>query len=636
MKKKIFMLLAVMLLIGVNAMAQSGNSDSLKGDVNGDGIVDIADINAIINIMAQNGGVVGADFFYIGTTRPTIENYRKLSGGVSTYKSLDDVADVSVSIAAGQTLYMLCPEKWVYKKYIEMTDKNGNPIKFSNEPDTSIEGYVIYKTEVLTDATDVSLIEADYLQISSSTINMMLGYGGAVRIVAGSGRYHVKSSNEDIVTADISLLKDSTFIVQLTTVNIGEATISLTDEVTNITEDIQVVIQNEPDKIEGKYVDLGLTSGTLWATCNVGAEAPEEYGGYFSWGETWEKSLYTISNYWLFSAGNTTDLNDEQDVACVKLGEGWRMPTMEELEELLSCSWSWEKHNGVQGARITGPNGNAIFLPAGTFKENSNSPVEGTYGSYWGRTHANTVMSVYGQLTPCGAELVFGTADYKESFTISDFYFEMGPTGYCHCGRSVRPVYDKTYKPNIPEEDKNNYTSRIVNPNYDNNNYYGWDGTPLSGANPDNNAEHYNKDYDTYQTISNLPKGIYRVGVQGFYRKGNPWNDYSLWNDGDTQNNNALLYATSSVVSVSTPLVQPSSAATMENLVEGTIEVDSGKYIPNDMISTGTWFKNGFYHNYLDIKVGDDGILVIGIKKNKTIDQDWTIIDNWTLFRIGD
>ena len=109
-----------------------------------------------------------------------------------------------------------------------------------------------------------------------------------------------------------------------------------------------------------------------------------------------------------------------------------------------------------------------------------------------------------------------------------------------------------------------------------------------------------------------------------------------MWNDGDTQNNNALLYATSSVVSVSTPLVQPSSAATMENLVEGTIEVDSGKYIPNDMISAGTWFKNGFYHNYLDIKVGDDGILVIGIKKNKTIDQDWTIIDNWTLSRIGD
>lgn len=626
MKKNLFLLLVAVLLMSTRVFAQS--TENWDGDVNKDGRVDVADIVAVIDLM-QIG-----QFFYLGTTQPTADNYMTLPGVVASYTSINEAIGATAFVKAGETLYMLCPVGWINGKIVEVKDGNGNNIKFLEDVDAvSIQGHVIYRTSVWNNSTDVSFInkEIEDLQLSSSVIRLMTGYGGAVRIVSGNGIYQVESNNEDVATASITQMKDSSYVVLITAVKAGEATLSVVDNVTKKSETILVTVDDEPEYIDGKYVDMGLPSGTLWATCNVGADAPEEYGMYVSWGETEEKSYYSQSDYWLFEAGNTIDLNDGQDLACVKLEKGWRMPTMEELKELLTCTWSWEKYNGVQGARVIGPNGNSIFLPAASFKDNSSAPIEGTYGSYWGRTHANTVSS-----TPCGAELVFGTADYKTEFSITNFYFEMGPTGWCYCGRSVRPVYDATYDPDLPHKDEDDYTSYIVNPGYNNGNYNGWEGTPLSGYNSPNNAEHYNRSYDTYQTISGLPKGTYRLGVQGFYRKGTYSNDYSLWTSGDTGGINALLYATSSVASVSTPLVRASSAALKESLSSGSVVVGDNLYIPDDMKSAAAWFAADYYHNYLDVKVGDDGVLVIGIKKDQTEERDWTIIDNWTLFRIGE
>lgn len=622
MKKKFSMFLAAMLFGLVSIHAQSVKS--VSGDMNADGVVDVADIVAVIDIMQKRA------FFYMGTVCPTADNYMSLPGVITSFISFDDASGTTISVPAGETLYMMCPSEWLNGKSVVLKDGNGNVINFLKDIDTeSVQGYAIYKTDAWDSASEVSLVEANTLLLSSTTIKLMTGFGGAVRIVAGSGNYDVKSSNEDIATASIAQLKDSTYAVYISAVNAGEATISITDNVSNVTETVFVAIQDDPEQIQGDYVDMGLPSGTLWATCNIGSDTPEGEGWHVSWGEIEEKTYYSWSNYYLFDAGNTTDLNDGQDVACVKLGKGWRMPTMAELEELLTCSWSWEKYNDVQGARVTGPNGKSIFLPAVAFKDDYyGRPAEGTYGSYWGRTHASPTG-------PCGAELVFGTADYKTGFSLSNFYFEMGPTGWCMCGRSVRPVYDATYNPNIPQNKENDYTSYIANANYNNNNYSGWDGTSLSGYGSANNAEHYNRNYDTYQTISGLPKGTYRVGVQGFYRKGNYDDDYSFWTSGDTDGN-AMLYATSSIASVSTPLARVSSAALTESLGDRSAVVGNNMYIPDDMNSAGAWFAAGYYQNYLSVKVDDDGILVIGIKKDTLVDRDWTIIDNWTLFRIGE
>ena len=129
-----------------------------------------------------------------------------------------------------------------------------------------------------------------------------------------------------------------------------------------------------------EYVDLGLPSGIKWATCNVGANSPEEYGDGYAWGETeeiedwetykwWNDSDRSITKYctdsYFGTVDNKTVLDPEDDVAHVKWGGDWRMPTTEEQEELINnCTWERTALKGVNGYKVTGPNGNSIFLPA--------------------------------------------------------------------------------------------------------------------------------------------------------------------------------------------------------------------------------------------------------------------------------
>jgi hypothetical protein len=141
------------------------------------------------------------------------------------------------------------------------------------------------------------------------------------------------------------------------------------------------------------YVDLGLPSGLLWATCNVGANAPEEYGDYFAWGETTPKDTYNWSTY-QYGDGDTftkytgsdglTTLLPEDDAATANWGSGWRMPTEEEWEELLdNTTVTWTTQNGVNGRLFTATNGNSLFLPAAGYRSNSNLYDAGSDGSYW-------------------------------------------------------------------------------------------------------------------------------------------------------------------------------------------------------------------------------------------------------------
>lgn len=133
----------------------------------------------------------------------------------------------------------------------------------------------------------------------------------------------------------------------------------------------------DPSKKE--FVDLGLPSGTLWATCNIGATKPEEFGNYFAWGEVAPKFYYANLTYkWWYddtytkysNSGDTIELSD--DVAYVNWGGDWRMPTKAELEEL--CEYTiWKDHsiNGVEGYQLTSKmNGNTIFFPESGYKSN--------------------------------------------------------------------------------------------------------------------------------------------------------------------------------------------------------------------------------------------------------------------------
>jgi len=201
-----------------------------------------------------------------------------------------------------------------------------------------------------------------------------------------------------------------------------------------------------------KYVDLGLPSGLKWATCNIGATKPEEYGDYYAWGETKTKAAYEWSNYkwmqqgksewkyitkytiadsWIegiwyngmkFIGDGKSVLEPGDDVATAKLGSPWRMPTIANIRELIyNCTWEWTEVNGVKGCKGTGPNGKSIFLPAAGFRTGSKLLDKGNSGSFW-----SSELSAY------------SSSAYNFEFLVNE-----SPT-MPHCirmlGFSVRPV----------------------------------------------------------------------------------------------------------------------------------------------------------------------------------------------------
>lgn len=170
-----------------------------------------------------------------------------------------------------------------------------------------------------------------------------------------------------------------------------------------------------------QYVDLGLS--VKWATMNIGATSPEDYGNYYAWGETSPKSRYNSSNYYYSSNLATLPLN--KDAANVNWGGDWRMPTKEEQDELLNeCTWTLTTQNGVKGCKVTSKkNGNSIFLPAGGYKSNTSPTYAGLDGYYWSNySDAPQIFSYY----------LF--------FSLSNNAIADTRVGFCYVGNSIRPV----------------------------------------------------------------------------------------------------------------------------------------------------------------------------------------------------
>ena len=253
-------------------------------------------------------------------------------------------------------------------------------------------------------------------------------------------------------------------------IGLGKCTITCTaNDGSGISASCTVTVTNDHSgTINGRdYVDLGLPTGTLWATCNVGATSPESYGDYFAWGETvpygqedtnnamnyayagtYKKTCYDWSTYkWCNGSYNTmtkyctqssygyngftdnkTELDLEDDAAYVNWGPAWRMPSKAQYEELTNSNYTtttWTTQNGVKGWLITskreGYTDNSIFLPAAGGRDGGSLYDAGSYGDYWSRTLSESY--------PYGAwYLYFDSSDINAS-----------DCSRCS-GQSVRPV----------------------------------------------------------------------------------------------------------------------------------------------------------------------------------------------------
>ncbi len=134
-----------------------------------------------------------------------------------------------------------------------------------------------------------------------------------------------------------------------------------------------------------EWVDLGLT--VKWATCNVGADSPEEYGDYFAWGEVLPKEEYTQANSVTYGDSTISDIsgNPQYDAATANWGGAWRMPTYKEIKEMyVYCTIEWTVQNGVAGQLFTSKKtGKSIFFPAAGYIDSTELFFPASYGRYW-------------------------------------------------------------------------------------------------------------------------------------------------------------------------------------------------------------------------------------------------------------
>ncbi len=265
-----------------------------------------------------------------------------------------------------------------------------------------------------------------------------------ILLLAAFGMYCSAFAQQEILVGDMN--RDGKISIEDVSV--------LTDDLLNNRESSFFFDSNKfiyKDGEEHEWVDLGLPSGTLWATCNVGAGSPEEYGDYFAWGEvrpkadndySWssyslcKSSSYTLTKYCSLSnygfCGFTdalTELESADDAATFNWGSEWQMPSKAQIEELLNSNntnTEWTTVNGVKGRKITSRKypSKSIFLPAGGYRNSDGLKSAGFYGSYWSCSLNTT-----------------NTSNPSNAFILNFTSSSIGrSSNYRYCGRSVRPV----------------------------------------------------------------------------------------------------------------------------------------------------------------------------------------------------
>ena len=417
--------LSILMLLLAMAFPFGAKAATQTGDVNGDGKVSIADVTTLINYLLTHewpatqvdeyvdlglgSGTLWAwattAFVYYENGSLHFSKYNTDSqyGEIDNKTELDPEDDAAYvnwgsnwripSVAQIDELLNQCTWQWTELNGVKgrlLTGPNGNTLflpaagQRSGANISSVGTNGIYWTRELyyASANNYRPMNAFRLYFSSGIKqkgNASRNYGYPVRPVYVPG----EEPTSDYEPGDCNF----------------DGSVTIKD----VTALINYLLSNEwPDPTPAEeYIDLGLPNGTLWARCNVGANQPEGYGGYFAWGETEPKDDYTGGTYkWAYTEDgkmyytkyNTnstngavdkkTELDPEDDAATVNMGPEWRMPTRDEITELVeNCTWEWTQLNGVNGYQVTGPNGNSIFLPAAGESAKYSIGVKGYYWS---------------------------------------------------------------------------------------------------------------------------------------------------------------------------------------------------------------------------------------------------------------
>lgn len=384
-----------LLLFAAASLATAVRAQQFNGDMNHNDVLDVDDVTMLI------GGYLTGEAEVVG---PEVNHFHVDNSLVAGtwYRSKTDKlvlnTDGTTDYGSGYTYRFLPSQGCILflnavrtpVDYIKVVYFGYNGIgKYMAVKFPTDKGLTIYYTEPVQPVTSIIL--------SQTTLNLQLD-SNPVRLTAtveptdaDNTAVTWSSSNEEVATVStrgsVEALNEGTAIITCTAAD-GSGVIAT----------CEVIVDRGNYHNGHEYVDLGLS--VKWATMNVGANSPEDYGNYFAWGETEPKDTYNWSTYkwckgeWTTqtkyctsssygTVDNKTMLEPEDDAACVNWGGNWRMPTSVELNELKEkCTWTWTNQNGVYGHNVTTPNGNSIFLPAaGSYEETTVHEAE-SYGYY--------------------------------------------------------------------------------------------------------------------------------------------------------------------------------------------------------------------------------------------------------------
>ena len=430
--KKIYLFL---LLLAATVLTTTVRAQVINGDLNHNQGLDVEDVTLLIDgylsgttEQIQTGGepygmdnsLVTGTWYRTKTDKFTLNADGTTDYGTGyTYMFLPVQGCILFSNAAGNAV--------AYLKVLYLpADKSRLVVKAPNSDDvwTYYDTFVQRVESITLSATELSLDLDGYDKLTATVLP------------ADADNLSVEwiSSDETVATVSQKGLVEA----------VGEGTAIITCmavDGSGVKATCEVTVGGTPPASDHEYVDLGLS--VKWATMNIGANAPEEYGDYFAWGETTPKNIYSWNYAWNFGTDPTGDdlylskyctnskygkvdnkvvLDLEDDAAHVNWGGTWRMPTYKEFDELMTtCTWEWTTLNDVNGFNVTGPNGNSIFLPAAGYHYDNMFSGAVVSGYYW------------------SSSLSTDDARFGWSMDFSDGYFTMcEETRYY--GESVRAV----------------------------------------------------------------------------------------------------------------------------------------------------------------------------------------------------